>query len=435
MNPPTGTPVPEGFVIDRRWQAVADETLRRPPVPMAAPGRCVQLGFMTSVDEADRQRQHVLALLAGWDAAIELERSDQIVATTSQMTVKWERHTEFCSLALFASGEPGDEIWPPLDADWASNCPGQLLVALKIGVSIQGAANGEEVRVIEESPFTVRARSLVNDGSAEVALTYLRRDDGYMHVAVTTSETLEDRIGRLVQRLIEIETYRELALCAWPDVQALGPRLNQIDAGLTALTEELGQTEQEGGETDRTLLSRLTDLARELEKATAQTHFRLNASLAYSDLSQRRLEELREERVEGSQRISSLINRRLSPAARTYRSILIRQAEMSERISRTSDLLRSRIDVELAHQNQQLLASMNARSDQSLRLQQTVEGLSVVAISYYAIAILGYLLAPLTHYWEGMDTKLLTGLAAPVVVLLVYLAIRRIRHTVTHPDK
>lgn len=418
-------PAPPGFTIDVRRQAVAEETLRRPPLPVPVPGRCAHLAFMTTVEEADDQRAHVLKLLSDWRAAVELNRADQIIAATDGLTLKWERHTEFCSLTLIDKGQTDAvQAWPPLARDWAADCPGKLLVALKITIEATaeiGAAASDD----QNSPQ--QARSLVNGGTSEIAATFALLPDGYLAMTIKTNEVLEDRVGRLLQRLIEIESYRELALCAWPDVQALGPVLNQIDAGLAMLTTQLAASHEQGDDADRTLLARLTDLARELEHTSARTHFRLNASLAYSDLVIRRLDELREERIEGTQRISSLINRRLRPAARTYRSILIRQAEMSERISRSSDLLRSRIDVELAQQNQQLLASMNQRSDMQFRLQKTVEGLSVVAISYYAISILDKLFEASADHLPWVQPKLATGFSAPVIILLVFLAVRRIR--------
>lgn len=424
MKDDTSFPAPAGFTIDNRRQAVAEETLRRPPLPVSVPGKCVHLAFMTSAAQSGAQRTHVLDLLTSWDASLDLDRADQIIAQTTDLTVKWERHTEFCSLTLIAAGDRKDDHWPPLDENWAGTCPGTLLVALKINILETGA----DLAKYDDAPHAPQlARSLVNGGTSEIAVTYEVQSDGYMAMTIRTGETLEHRVGRLVQRLIEIETYRELALCAWPDVQALGPVLNQIDEGLARLTDQLGAAREQGENAERTLLTRLTDLARELEQTSAQTHFRLNASLAYSELVQRRIEDLREERIEGAQRLSSLINRRLSPAARTYRSILIRQAEMSERISRSSDLLRSRIDVELAHQNQQLLASMNQRSAMQLRLQQTVEGLSVVAISYYAISILDKLFEALVEFWPWLQPKLATGVSAPIVILIVFLAVRRIR--------
>lgn len=425
--------VPADFKIDSRWQAVADETSRRPPLPVSAPGICAHFGFVTTADEADRHREHMLGLLSEWSARIDLDRMDQIVAVAGDVTVKWERHTEFCSFTIIGCGKPAGNMawaanidpnsWPNLPADWKSECPGNLVVALKIIVQPEG-----------ESPFPgeffannvggVRVGASVNAGGATLETNYQASPDGFMRTRVQSHDNNPQRIGRLVQRLIEIETYRVMTLYAWPDVQTLGPQLGAIDEGLSALAERLGNLDE--GE-DQRLLTSLTNLARDLEHISAQTHFRLNASLAYSEIVQRRLTELREERIEGFQRLSNFIERRLNPAARTFRAILIRQAEMSERISRTSALLRSRIDVELAQQNQQLLASMDRRARQQFHLQQTVEGLSVVAISYYAIGIMSYGVNALAGYWHDLNVKMMVGMLTPAVILVVYLFIRRLR--------
>jgi len=428
-------PAPPDFHLDERRQAVAEETLRRPPLPVSVPGHCAHLVFLTTPAEADRHRLHMLRLIENWSGRLELDRHDQIIAATASLTLKWERHTEFCSITMISNGpsslpesDPALAHWPPLGSEWSRDCPGRLMVALKAVVEPRDTELFASDFVASRGSLR-RLASTVAGGAARVETSYAPADDGYLHLRIRSSDTDEGSNGRLLQRLLEIETYRVLALMAWPDVQAAGPRLNEIDAGVTSLTEELGQMPE--GE-DRSLLLRLTALARQLEHITAQTHFRFNASLAYSDLVQRRLDDLREERVEGEQRISGFINRRLSPAARTYRAILNRQVEMSERVSRTSGLLRSRMDVELAHQNQQLLASMERRARQQLRLQETVEGLSVVAISYYAIGILSYLVSPFDSAIPGVSGKLLLGLLAPFVVLAVFLIIRRVRKGFGH---
>lgn len=432
---PTATPTPAGFSIDPRFYRVTEETLRRPPLPLQPPGHCAHLVFTTSPAEAEAQRQQVLALLHELGARIDLDRPDQILGCNKTLTFKWERHTEFCALTLFsekaaanARSDPQLAAWPPLPANWAATVSGQLIAAIKLIVESDGTSIFAP-DFVKPRGSALRVMSSVNGGTARVETAFYPADDGYLHFRVSTSETNQERIGRLVQRLLEIETYRTLTLMGWPDVQAVGPKLNEIDTGVGGLAEQLGNLNELGEEEEHQFLARMTDLARELEQVSARTHFRFNASLAYAELVQRRLDELQEERVEGAQRLSSLVNRRMRPAARTYRAILIRQAEMSERISRTSDLLRSHIDVELAKQNKELLGSMNRRADQQLRLQQTVEGLSVVAISYYAIGILGYMVTPLTAYWHGLETKVLIGVLAPFVVLLVWLGIRRIRHS------
>ena len=101
--------------------------------------------------------------------------------------------------------------------------------------------------------------------------------------------------------------------------------------------------------------------------------------------------------------------------------------------TRAGELLRTRVDVQRKGQNQALLERMDRRADLQLRLQHTVEGLSVVAISYYAVGLAGYLLGP-AAYAVGVDKGLLTAGLVPVIVLAVWLGMRRIRRRLHHPD-
>lgn len=415
-----------GFERDPRWQAVSDESNRRPPLPLPLPGILTHLVFRTDDIGSDRHYEHVHALLYAWQAKVDLDRPDQVLAQTDALSIKWERHTEFCSLTVLSK----DGVTPPVEPDfpqsWRDTAPAPLLLALR--VTAEGT-NADLARLLTERQLKgpEHMASLVNGGEALVETDFKPGPDGFTHIAILTNDLSHYRAGRLAQRLTEIETYRLLTLYSWPDVQWAGPRLNAIDRGLMDLTEELSNP-QPGADSE--FLKRLTGLAGELERVTAQTHFRLNASSAYYDLVLRRLEDLREDRVSGAQRISSFVTRRLNPAARTYRSILNRQREMSDRVARTSQLLRSRVDVELAEQNQAILVSMNQRSEQSYLLQQTVEGLSVVAVSYYALGILTYVLGIAAAYDHAIDPKLWAGILAPVVVLLTWLGIRHLRERV-----
>ncbi|HEV7717854.1 MAG TPA: DUF3422 domain-containing protein [Arsenicitalea sp.] len=414
---------PTGFRTDPRLDAVDEETHRRPPVPAIVPGHCAHFAYRTDNIGDARHYDYIRDLLTRLDATVETDRPDQIVALTAALAIKWERHTEFCSMTFFTrdGGPAGD--WLRLPEDWRAACPGLIVVALKIDFVGHDPDTDVEAIARNGSDRPAGIISVVNGGVAVVDAEY-RAADGFTHLRVSSADTDPGRLGRLVQRLIEIETYRVLALYAWPDAQALGPLLGDIDRGLVAAAEQLGGPQQGS---DQDLLGKLTGLAQQLEHVAAQTHFRLNASIAYYELVQRRLIDIRESKIEGAQRLSSFINRRLDPAARTYRAILVRQGEMAERVARASDLLRSRIDVELALQNQAVLRAMNERADQQYRLQLTVEGLSTVAISYYAIAILGYILTALSVVTSEFETKLWEGIAAPFVVVSVYFALRRLR--------
>jgi len=247
---------------------------------------------------------------------------------------------------------------------------------------------------------------------------------GNTRFLVKTSSTEPARLGRLVQRLIEIESYGVLCLYAWKDAKEIGPLLAEAEEKLGDLTYRLTQND---GEPDEAMLADLTALSASHEATTTRTHFRLNASLAYHEIVVRRLQELREERIEGRQRLANFVQRRMNPAARTYRAILKRQEETAERINRATQLLRGRIDVAIGKQNQQLLKSMNERAEAQYKLQRTVEGLSIVAITYYALGILAYMAAAVAGYVDGLGVKEILGISVPIVMLIVWLGIRKVR--------
>ena len=125
-----------------------------------------------------------------------------------------------------------------------------------------------------------------------------------------------------------------------------------------------------------------------------ESSFRFGATGAYEALVHQRIQVLREARFNGRQTLHEFMMRRFDPAMRTVKSAEARLAKMAERAMRAGQLLSTRVDVERSAQNQELLASMDKRADLQLRLQNTVEGLSVVAISYYAVNLVGYLAMP-----------------------------------------
>jgi len=126
------------------------------------------------------------------------------------------------------------------------------------------------------------------------------------------------------------------------------------------------------------------------------------------------------------------LDRRFSPAMATCQAVSDRIRSLAERSERASNLLRTRVDIALEAQNQQVLKSMEKRGLQQLRLQQTVEGLSVVAISYYLIGIFAKLIEGFGDYAKT-DTKLVSLLSIPVIVFLVWYGVRRLRKKIMGP--
>ena len=268
--------------------------------------------------------------------------------------------------------------------------------------------------------------SRVLDDAAVIAGDFRIDAGGHMRFAVFARPgTGGRRVGRVVQRLCEIETYKAMSMLGLARVRELGPRMGQIDTELTTLMGGMSGDAARAEDTLRALLK----VSSELESMLAQTSFRFGATRAYRTLVQERVEVLREDRFEGRQTFREFMTRRFGPAMRTVEAAEERLHAMAERAMRAGNLLRTQVDVERSAQNQELLASMDRRADLQLRLQRTVEGLSTVAISYYAVSLSLYLLGPVEEE-TGLSKAWLAAMVTPVVVALVWLMIRRIRREV-----
>jgi uncharacterized membrane-anchored protein len=178
------------------------------------------------------------------------------------------------------------------------------------------------------------------------------------------------------------------------------------------------------------VLGRLTRLAADIERSVAKTTFRFGAAAAYYRLVRQRIDELREIRLAGFPTIREFMERRLAPAMATCETIMHRQEDLSGRIARNSQLLRTRVDIELERQNQAVLEQMNRRAKLQLRLQETVEGLSIVAITYYGSQLVNYLSKGGKDLIAPLTPELVTAVSIPVIAGLVYLGLRRMRRSV-----
>ncbi|MBS4010248.1 MAG: DUF3422 domain-containing protein, partial [Roseovarius sp.] len=240
-----------------------------------------------------------------------------------------------------------------------------------------------------------------------------------LHVAPTTGAR---RIGRVVQRLCEIETYKAMSMLGFARVREMGRQMGDTDSQLSRLINDMTGGSQPAEETLQSLLR----VSAELEALVARSSFRFGATAAYEQIVNQRIAVLREERFEGRQTFAEFMMRRYDPAMRTVRATKDRLDAMADRAMRAGELLRTRVDVERSAQNQALLESMDKRADLQLRLQKTVEGLSVVAISYYAVSLASYLLYPLAEAL-GMSKGSVTAAVTLPVIALVWWMVQRIR--------
>jgi uncharacterized membrane-anchored protein len=246
---------------------------------------------------------------------------------------------------------------------------------------------------------------------------------------IAPENTSKSRAGRISQRLLEIETYRLMALRGLPVAKQLGPMLSASENALADITARL----ENKSASDQELLETLVSLAARVERATAQHNYRFSATRAYDTLVDQRLAELRETAISGTQKIGEFMQRRFAPAMATVAATEQRLSSLSERVSRTSALLRTRVDIVTEVQNQQLLEKLTRGQEMQLRLQSTVEGLSIAAISYYVISLLLYAGKALKAAGVPINPEMAVGALVPLVLWAVWRTTRRI-HAKLHND-
>jgi uncharacterized membrane-anchored protein len=337
--------------------------------------------------------------------------------------LRWERHAEFTTF-LWDGPAPerfmGEVEGHPFNAGFAE--AGELVSSCRLEVRRQDQANMKLLERFEKRALSV---NVLEDGKSLVA-TDFRQDASGMTVFLMLESQLKPwRIGYFAKTVIELETYRVLTLFGLPMAQKISGGLSRFEGELGRLTTEMRNPEPDGGQK---LLDQMTRLAAELEADSAASLFRFGATRAYGDILAERMYALGTATLPGHKNFETFLERRIAPALRTCRSVEERQANLSLKLSRAADLLRTRVEVEMAVQNSNLLDAINQRARQQLRLQQTVEGLSVAAISYYVVGLFYYLVQAAKRFLpEELSPQVLTGMFVPVSILLVWWIVRRIR--------
>lgn len=406
-----------------------DEVHARPPVPLHSPEAVTYLAFMHHDGSAGREPRHLAALTASLGLPEPATDSGHVLVDAGAFRFKWERHNEFSSYTFFRKAEAGadvadDHALQAVPEEWRRGIPGQLVVATHVLVRPRTEVDPETLVAQHLAGATQMVVSKISHGAGWV-FTDFRISDGFSRFLVVDDSLTPRQAGRTVQRLVEIETYRVIALLAFPVAKQVARQLSRAEDELADLVHRMGRTETVEGE--HRVLGRLTRLAADVEQSVATHTYRFGAAAAYWGLVRARIEELREIRVTGFPTLREFMERRLQPAMDTCATIARRQEDLSGRIARNSQLLRTRVEVELERQNQQLLEQMNRRAKLQLRLQETVEGLSVVAITYYGSQLVHYLAKGLQAHIAPVTPETATAVAIPLIAGLVFLGLRRMR--------
>jgi len=438
----TAPSAPPGFLPaeDPLRRTLHNEVHARPQARITMPALVLYVAVLNDDVSREQELRHLRLLPAQAQLAPEQMQGHFLRLQLDGFTVKWERHSEFTRYSLvcplppsMVSGSTTDEALLallPLPPDWLRTIPGRTLAAIQLLMVHGDIADAPTSMAYAHTWFGDQpvVASLMGASSHSWAVTdFALRPSGFERVLVIGPEgTSETRAGRVSQRLLELETYRLMALRGLPIAKELGALLWQAENELADITTML-ENKSVG---DQQLLDTLVSLSARVERATAAHGYRFSATRAYEALVAQRIAQLHEQTIPGTQTIGEFMQRRLSPAMATVGSTAQRLSSLSERVSRASALLRTRVDIAAEAQNQQLLAKLTRGQELQLHLQTTVEGLSIAAISYYVISLLLYGAKAIKATGVPLNPELAAGVLIPVVLWGVWSATQRIHKSV-----
>lgn len=412
-------------------QALTSEVHARPPEPLDTPSRVTYVAVLIEPEERERELAHIAQLCTLNGVPPPAVGSTHFSVALDTVRFKWERHGEFSGYTFHIAGRSASPFQETavsrLPAGWLAQIPGTTLVAAHAKLIPAEAQVPDAALMAAHFDGNIAVGAVIGDGAGLAFTDFRVHADGFARIVVLDRGLTPRQAGRTLQRLFEIEAYRMLALLALPIARQQLPRIVSIERALATLTDDIAQNQRSD---DESLLRELTQLAAQVESGLASSQFRFGACRAYFELVTTRIGELREQRLPGIQTIEEFMARRFTPAVATCTTVSQRLHDLSERVAQTSALLSTRVDITRERQNQALLASMDRRAKLQLRLQQTVEGLSVAAIVYYVAGVVGYVAKGLQSGGVPIDPDLAVGVAIPVIALAVLSTIRRAKRRI-----
>jgi uncharacterized membrane-anchored protein len=409
--------------------------------PVGAPTRVVHLAYLSGARGSGANVAHLLRLLEhfGVPAPAPEEVGQYFFVDLGEMRLRWERHTEFVTYSLSrgmtleqAAADPFvEEPLSALPPAWLAALPGEVVTAVVLALESrpQPERSAAELSALFAGNPVVAAEVA---GGAGLAWSDLRiHADSFGRILLRDRDLTDAQAGRLIKRVLDVNTYRAMTLLGLPVAREVASVLSQAEQRLSDVAARLGggtrHEQADDAPSERALLAELTDVAAEIESVAARTASRFAATAAYHDVVKQRLEQLREQRIQGLPMFHEFLDARLAPAVNTCLAMGHRQHALAERAARMTALLRARVEVRLQEQNRSLLDSMDRRARLQLRLQETVEGLSVVAISYYGVGLIGYALKGLPPGVLPVDPAIAIAIAVPLVLATVWGGLRRMK--------
>ncbi len=432
-----------------------DELHARPYIRLGSNLRVFHFAYLISENQEKEAWNYLRKFLEITDFSSPPNKSFKFwVAESKELIIRYECHTEFISLTLIYPEKIKlsknripilfeESFLNILPIEFLKNFPGRHLMSSWIDMS-PGKHNfnpNDIEKVFFHDNF---AGSLVAESGAKVFMSFKSDksyflNDGFRRVFIQNKSLRTRRTGRLLQRIVELETYQVLSLLGLPSVREEGKNLSILEKTITKIIKSVSKTAKQNLKKGslsypdyQNDLNELSYVVAKIEEISSSTNYRLSATFAYYKLVEQRLKDLREDRLESFQTNKEFLSRRLEPAIRTCEAFSRRLETLATRAQRADNLVRTQIEMGIQIQNKNLLESMEIRARAQLRLQETVESLSIVAITYYIIGLLSTIVNPLNLNFFFFNKQIFLALSVPTVLIIIWFAAKILRKKINN---
>jgi uncharacterized membrane-anchored protein len=414
----------ERIALNNEWHA-------RPNISLAVPCRCTHMVIQHGAGGADRAHAELGDLCAHYSQSPPATASRFHILEAGSCLVKWENHTEATSYTILVAGNSqppfAESAVDFLDPKERQSLHDRMFVGVQVEVLKNDDANDphgyERAKALLGAPVVYGG--WMAGRRAVVWSSFRLEARGFVRLVIIDHGMEEEQLGRILQRLLDMESYRMLAMRALPAAREVMATIQELEPQLDAVMHDLAEHNDEPAR--ERALQQITGIAARVEQLACAHAARFTGARAYADIVGRRAEEVREEILDDHQRYTNFLQRALVPAMRTCEAAEQRTRDLAARVNRATSLLTTMVDMQQTRQSHGILESMMARTNMQLRLQQAVEGFSIFAISYYAVGMIKYTLDAAKGLGMPVDSSIVAGISAPVVFAGVYLSVRAVR--------
>jgi len=409
-----------------------NEIHARPPVALKLPVSASHIALTVNSEEKIQERKHLATLCQRFGVIPPPIDATHFKVSLDNFLFHWEQHGEFSTYCFYVHHVNSNEPFakPALayaPVDWLDKLSGQSIVASHAVIMPSQESSPNIATISQYFEGNAIVGSKMTGGDAMAFTDFRIHSDGFSRFIIFDKQLLSQQAGRLLQRLFDIEVYRVMALLAFPVAQELTPKVSDAEQRLSEITQIMAESNTDDG----LLLDQLTHLAAEVESHISNSQFRFSAAQAYYKIVNQRIADIREIKIQGIQTLGEFLSKRLQPAVNTSETTEKRFSLLSERISNAGQLLRTRVDITIERQNQALLSSMDVRAKMQLRFQETVEGLSIVAITSYVVSLIHSSTKALKSLaFIDVEPEVISGFSIPIVLILVAIGVRRLHKVI-----